>query len=124
MAILLHGTTRRRAEKILLNGPDPNFVEPDGSGRAEGFSTYLRQGPFLFGTPEQYARFKAAAFPDEGGPAIIEVDVPDEIIALAANESYFPLNQGLVQFDAGAGFAELRAGWASFAKRVISVEDL
>jgi hypothetical protein len=124
MAILLHGTTRRRAERMFLNGPDLDFVEPGGSGKAEGFSTCLQQGPFLLGTPEEYARFKAAAFPEEGGPAIIEVEVPDEIIAIAANESYFPLSQGLVQFDRGAGFEELRGAWRSLAKRVISVEEL
>ncbi len=108
----------------MVNGPDPDFVEPRGSGRAEGFSTCLQQGPFLLGRPEEYARLKAAAFPDEGGPAIIKIDVPDEIIAIAANELYFPLSQGLVQFDRGAGLEELLAAWQSLAKRLILVEGL
>src|SRR5437764_10539449 len=103
MAVLLHGTTRRRAEQIMAQGPDPDFVEPGGGARAEGFSTCLQSGPFPFGTAEEYARRKATGFPNEGGPVILAVDVPDAIIALAADEVYFPRSQGLVQFDAVAG---------------------
>ncbi len=66
MAVVLHGTTRRRAEHILAYGPDPDFVEPGGAIAAEGFSTCLENGPFPLGTPDEYARSKAAAFPDEG----------------------------------------------------------
>jgi len=95
MAILLHGTTRHRAEQILAQGPDPDFVEPGGGSRAEGFSTSLECGPFPLGTPQEYARRKAEGFPDEGGPVILEVDVPDDIIALAVDPVYFPLRQGL-----------------------------
>jgi hypothetical protein len=62
MAIVVHGTTKRRAELILAGGPDANFVEPGGKAGAEGFSTYLEKGPFLFGMLEEYARQKAAAF--------------------------------------------------------------
>src|ERR1051326_573619 len=82
MAILLHGTTLARAEKIVADSPDPAIVGPDG------FSTYLEQGPFLFGTPEQYARSKSALpeCRDDRGPAILAVDVPDDIIALAVDQ--------------------------------------
>jgi hypothetical protein len=120
MTILLHGTTKHRAEQVLAKGPDPDFVEPGGGPRAEGFSTYLEVGPFPLGTPQEYARQKAAAFPNEGGPAILAVDVPDDIIALAVNE-YFPLSQGIVQFDEGAGLEELRTAWLTLAKRILSV---
>jgi hypothetical protein len=107
----------------MAHGPDPDFVEPGGGGtRAEGFSTCLQSGPFPLGTPEEYARRKAAAFPDEGGPAILSVDVPDEVIALAVDEAYFPLSQGVVQFDEGAGLEELRAAWATLPKQIIAVE--
>ena len=122
MAVLLHGTTRRRAEQVVAAGPDPNFAEPGGSQRAEGFSTCLETGPFLFGRPEEYALRKAAAFPGEGGPAILKIEVPDDLIALAVNEFYFPLSQGLVQFDKGAGLEELRAAWPSLAKEVIPLD--
>lgn len=120
MVRLVHGTTRDRAEKIAAAGPDPDFVEP-GGGRAEAFSTYLESGPFLLGTPEEYAHRKAAAFPGEGGAAILAVDVPDEIVALAVSE-YFPLSQGFVQFDEGAGLEKLRAAWPELTKiiRILS----
>src|SRR5438128_2274959 len=103
MAVVLHGTTRRRAERIVADGPDPNFIEPGGMTPAEGFSTCLEQGPFPLGTPEEYARHKAAVFPGEGGPVIVKMDVPDAVIALATDETYFPLSQAVVQFDEGAG---------------------
>jgi hypothetical protein len=122
MAILLHGTTRRRAEGILAWGPDPDFMEPGGGTRAEGFSTCLESGPFPLGTAQEYAWGKAASFPNEGGPAILVVDVPDEIIALAIDEVYFPLSQGIVQFDEGAGLEELRAIWSMLSKQIVSVE--
>ena len=115
--ILLHGTTRLRAEQILARGPDPDFIEAAGGTRAEGFSTYLQAGPFPLGTPQEYAQGKATAFPHEGGPAILAVDVPDDIIALAVN-ALFPLSQGLVQFDAGAGLEALRAAWPTLAKEI------
>jgi hypothetical protein len=115
MAILLHGTTRYRAERIMADGPDPDRCGP------EGFSTYLESGPFLFGSPEEYACGHAAASPDEGGGAILAVDVPDDMIALAIDE-YFPLGQGLVQFDQGAGLQELRDAWPSLWKEIRPVE--
>src|SRR5580704_7851102 len=101
MAILIHGTTRQRAERIMAQGPDPNFVEPGGLDETDQFSTYLGSypGPFPMGTPAKYARDKAVAFPNEGGPVILTVDVPDDIIALAVDEDFLPLSQGLVQFN-------------------------
>jgi hypothetical protein len=68
--ILLHGTTRSRAERILKYGPDPSFQEHGGRASDDGFSMNLEAGPFLFGTAEEYARGKAREFPDEGGPVI------------------------------------------------------
>jgi hypothetical protein len=118
MAILLHGTTRHRAEQIMAMGPDPDFIEPGGGPRAEAFSTCLEAGPFPLGTPQEYARRKAAGFPGEGGPAILAVDVPDDIIALAVDAVYFPLSQGVVQFDEGAGLEELRAAWPTLRKEM------
>jgi hypothetical protein len=122
MAILVHGTTHYRAEQILAQGPDPEFQEPGGSTRAEAFSTYLESGPFPLGAPEEYARGKAAGFRNEGGAAIVVVDVPDPIIALAVDEVLFPLSQGLVQFDAGKGLEELIAAWPTLAKQIRLVE--
>jgi hypothetical protein len=118
--ILLHGTTRARAEQILQHGPDPNYQEPGGQAGNEGFSMNLESGPFFFGTPEDYARGKAKEFPGEGGPVILVVDVPDEIVQRAASP-WFPLSQGLVQFDSGAGLEELIAAWPTLAKEIRSV---
>jgi hypothetical protein len=122
MAILRHGTTRHRAERIMAHGPDPDFIEPGGGPRAEGFSTCLELGPFPLGTPEEYARRKADAFPNEGGAVILVVDVPDDFIALAMDEVFFPLSQGVVQFDEGAGLEELRAAWSTLPKQIVVVE--
>ena len=83
---LLHGTTRRRAEHILAHGPDPRFREPGGLATEDGFSMYLNYGPFLFGDPDEYARSKAREFPDEGGPVIIQLQIPNEIVQKAATE--------------------------------------
>jgi hypothetical protein len=123
MAILLHGTTRHRAEQILARGPDPNFMELGGRTRAEGFSTCLQSGPFPLGTPQEYARGKAAAFRNEGGPAIVVMEVSDDIIALAVDEVFFPLSQGVVQFDEGAGLRELCAAWPTLPKHILVVEN-
>lgn len=113
--ILLHGTTRRRAEQIVDLGPDSRFREPDGQATEDGFSMYLESGPFHFGMPDEYARAKAREFPDEGGAVILVLKVPDEIVQKAATE-WFPLSQGLVQFDSGSGFEELVAAWSEIAR--------
>ena len=119
--ILLHGTTRARAEQILQHGPNPQFQEPGGQAWEDGFSMNLEAGPFLFGTPADYARGKAREFPDEGGPVILAVDVPDAIIQRAVND-WFPLSQGVVQFDPGSGLEELVAAWGTLAKEIRSVQ--
>ena len=124
MAILLHGTTKRRAEQIVAWGPNPDFLEPGGDQMAEGFSTYLDTGPFLLGTPEEYARRKSAGFLNEGGPVILEIEVLGAIIALATDDVYFPLTQGLVQFDVGAGLEELREEWPTLRKQIILVSEI
>jgi hypothetical protein len=80
----------------------------------------VESGPFHFGTPEEYAQGKATQFPNEGGPVILVVDVPDEIVVRTVNE-WFPLEQGLVQFDAGAGMEELLAAWPTLTKELRSV---
>ena len=115
--ILLHGTTQARGEQILQHGPAPDFQEPGGHAWEDGFSMNVEAGPFLFGRPEDYARGKALRFPDEGGPVILAVDVPDGIVQRAAND-WFPVSQGLVQFDPGAGLEELIAAWPVLSKEI------
>jgi hypothetical protein len=110
--LLRHGTTRRRAEAILLHGPDPDFVEPGGLLRAEAFSAVAITGPFPFGTAEQYANGKARAFPHEGGPAILEVEVPVDVAGLAALG-------GEYRFESGYRLEELLQMWPLLSKRVV-----
>ena len=117
MVLLLHGTTRLRAEAIVRDGPNPSFQEPAGRESEDGFSCCVSGGPFFFGTPVDYACGKANAFPDEGGPAILEVDVPEYVVAAAEN-AWFPISQGIVQFDIGAGIEELQKIWPDLLKRI------
>jgi hypothetical protein len=117
MAILLHGTTRWRAEQIVLRGPDPNFIEPGGGPKAENFSTYLEAGPFMLDSPPDYALGKARIFPAEGGPVILVMDVPDAIID-KIDQVLFPRRNGLIQFDVGFGLEELLAAWPTISKRI------
>jgi hypothetical protein len=111
--ILWHGTTRKRAEAILRSGPDPQFREPFGSEPAEGFSTAPPRGPYLFGDPQEVARLKAKNFPDEGGPAILEMEVPEELVAKAIN------NVSEIRFWSGYGLEELCDAWTSIPKRIL-----
>lgn len=125
-AILRHGTTLRRARAIEAKGPDPMFREL-GSEQlppAEGFSTVIGDARHCAtGTPELAARQKAALFPDEGGPAILEVIVPGGIMAIVYAD---PIAAGLarsgeIRFDAESGLNELRADWYKLTKRVIQL---
>jgi hypothetical protein len=122
--ILHHGTTLRRARAIEASGPDPSFCEPGSSQLppAEGFSTVIGDGrPCGTGTPQMAAREKDLLFPDEGGPAILEVSVPAWIMEILYAD---PIAAGLarsgeIRFDPESGLNELRAEWHNLKKRVI-----
>lgn len=122
--IVHHGTTLQRARAIEANGPDPNYREP-GTGSlppAEGFSTVIGDGrSCATGTPELAARNKHSLFPNEGGPAILEVSVPEWIMAMLYAD---PISAGLarggeIRFEPGCGLTELRAEWNNLLKKVI-----
>src|SRR5437764_11328701 len=102
--LLHHGTTRNRAEAIIANGPDPDFQEPGEYTKAEGFSTAPPGAQGTSGDPEKIARGKAAKF-GEGGPVILELDVPDDIVARSDNL----IDE--VRFNPGYGLEELLAAW-------------
>ena len=53
----------------------------------------------------------------------MRIDVPDEIIALAVNDEYLPLSDGLVQFDVGAGLEGLLSAWQAISKEIVPVEN-
>lgn|SRR5579871_3210587 len=105
-----YGTTRQRAEAILRDGPDPDFKQPGDLYPAGRFSTARPSGPFPFGSPADMAARKALLFPAEGGPAILEIDVPESIVAKAEMV-------GGVRFDPGFGLEELLGVWSLIPKR-------
>lgn len=135
---LLHGTTFARAESIVQHGPDVGFVEPGGTGVAENFSFTVEGTPSDLGDSVAYARAKAA-FPSERGPAVVVVDVPDEVVRRAAIEhlSLFgglieydemaevgelvALCGGVVPFDPGPALDRLLATWGALAKEIRGV---
>jgi hypothetical protein len=124
--ILHHGTTLHRALSIEANGPDPLFREP-GTGQgppAEGFSTVIGDGrPCETGTPDEVARGKNVEFPQEGGPAILEVIVPAWIMEILHSDFFsagLALN-GEIRFEPQSGLNELRTEWQNLTKRVIKL---
>lgn len=77
--------------------------------------------PCSTGTPEMAARNKHALFPNEGGPAILEVSVPAWIMAILYGDH---IGAGLalsgeIRFEPESGLNELRAEWPNLTKRVI-----
>ncbi len=70
-------------------------------------------GPTAEGTPSAvgdsaaYARGKATAFPNELGPAVLAVDVPDDVVRMAAVE-HLSLFAGLIEYDEGADVGRTR----------------
>jgi hypothetical protein len=123
---LIHGTTRRRALNILVRGPNRFYVEPGGipGDPAGGFSTFPAGHVPRGDDPDasRYARQKAGNFPDEGGPCLIEVDVPtqmvDHILADDVLGWYFA-DSGEVRFQPGYGFEELIQAWPRLPKRIV-----
>ena len=73
------------------------------------------------GTPELAARDKDSLFPDEGGPAILEVAVPAWIMAILYSDVIANglARGGEIRFEPESGLDELRAEWHTLAKRVI-----
>ena len=65
--------SRTRCE---FQGTDMMTRRPKHSGLV------FRPAHFLMAAPKQYARRKADLFPDEGGAVIVELGVPDDVIAL------------------------------------------
>ena len=136
---LLHGTTLARAEGIVRHGPDVRFVEPGGIGVAENFSFTAEGTPSALGTSLAYAQGKAAAFPNERGPAVVAIDVPEDVVRAATVEhlslfaglieyddgvdvgALVALCGGVIQFDPGPALNSLLAMWATLAKEIRGV---
>jgi hypothetical protein len=101
-------------------GPDPNYREPGmvGLPPAEGFSAVIAGQPCATGTPEMAARNKDKLFPDEGGPAILEVSVPPWIMSILYADPIAAAlaRSGEIRFDPECGLNELRAEWPHLTK--------
>jgi hypothetical protein len=136
---LLHGTTLARAERIVRGGPDVGFVEPGDASAVGNFSFTAEGTPSAVGTSVTYALGKAAAFPDERGPALVAVEVPDDVVRQAALEHLALFNGlirynvtaelrelvalcgGIVQFDPGPTLDSLLKAWGTIPKEIRGV---
>jgi hypothetical protein len=122
---LRHGTTLRRAERLMIMPPILNFRDPGGTTGSEagGFSAVVVGATRLaLGTPEEYADRKSKNFPAEGGPVIPEVEVPDEIVDIIRRDPILGdtvAGSGEIRFEPGYGWAELVQAWPNLVKRVI-----
>ncbi len=118
---LRHGTTYRRAVSIQDRGPNIYFIEPGGLDNSlRGFSTTPEKGPFLNGSAEVYALLKDQLFPNEEGPAVLEVLVPIRVLARAMIDR----SVGEIRFELRTGIEELCAGWDEFQKRICRVDKV
>jgi hypothetical protein len=88
-------------------------MEPGGTDPANGFSTCPVGGLVSVGTPEQYAAGKARLFPTEGGAAIVEIEMPEDIAELGIDAG------GEIRFEPGFGLEELLEAWPTITKRVV-----
>ncbi len=113
--LLHHGTTRRRAESIVRNGPGRNPRETGIYERAWGFSAAIVGEECESGPPERYARGKAEQAADEGGPVILEIDVPEDVMDAAL------VTVGEVRFEMDCGLPELLQSWPTLPKRIIEL---
>jgi RHS repeat-associated protein len=113
---LEHGTTLKRAKSIVEKGPDPSYVEPgDQPPPPDAEFSTTRGGATAVGGSARYARKKASIFPDEGGPAIVEMKVPKAIVDKANSFGGYP------GFSPGWGLEELKEAWSTIEKRIIKV---
>jgi hypothetical protein len=130
--LLHHGTTRQRAEAIMRNGPDAKYCEPGGFP-AEAFFVAPAEGPFKprmgHGAPEDSARGKAVIFQAEGGPAILEFELPGGLAETLVGrlgdqpERGKAFNAGVdIAFQPDGGLEELLTVWPTLSKRVILLE--
>jgi hypothetical protein len=65
------------------------------------------------GTPGQYAQAKDRLYPNEGGPAILEVEVPLYIAQQAIR------TPGEIRFEPGFGLEDLLAAWPTLPRRIL-----
>jgi hypothetical protein len=110
----------------MEDGPRADYYEPGGQEPTYGFSAVPESVAPVQKQPEDYAKAKARAFPAEGGPAILEFELPDHMVAdmIADMGKVVPGRAwnagGEIRFDMDGGLSELRAVWSELSKRVAS----
>ena len=65
---------------------------------------------------------KAKNFPNEGGPAIVEVDVPEAVVDLVLLHPIGGIafaDSGEIRFEPGMGWDELIREWPNLSKRIL-----
>jgi len=93
--------------RIRISGSQEDSIRPRDSRPRD----WKARSPY--GSPEVVAAGKARLFPKEGGPAILEMDVPESIVRKADFA-------GEVRFHQGYGLEELLETWPTIAKRIIT----
>src|SRR5262249_32623623 len=119
--VLWHGTTRQRAASIIKNGPTVGYTEPGGLIPEFEFTTApagLPEHQCLHGHPKTFARMKAANFSMEGGPVILEIEVPPEVACQAQDAGVELL------FGPGYGLDELLQAWPQVRKTIRELHDV
>jgi hypothetical protein len=98
----------------MAGGPNPNFIEPGAPpGQTAGGFYAAEVGMNTVGTVDAYAAGKSSAFPGEGGPAVIVVEVPEAIARQAGGGG-----RGDYAFLPGQGLEALLAVWEYLPKRI------
>ena len=126
---LWHGTTRRRAESILANGPDGAYVEPGEQFRSDAPDFWAVESAepaasWILGSPFDQARNKHRLYSHEGGPAIVEFEVPQSLVeALSRNPDFADVRaSGAIHFRADWGLPELTRLWPTIPCRIHEVQ--
>jgi hypothetical protein len=119
-----HGTTFERAQHLLLTSPDADFIEPGGDrySRAGGFSAVISDANDIgLGSAAAYAQMKSVNFPNEGGPVILEIEVPVWIVDVLRNDPFAAMvvSSGEVRFEPDLGLKELQQAWPTVSKRIV-----
>ena len=125
--ILHHGTTLHRAERLQQTPPDPDFSRAGWKSIRPGRRVLGQSSPVKpdvgLGSAEHYARMKAANFPEEGGPVILEVEVLMWIVDILRNDpiANMVVESVEVRFEPSLGLEKLRQAWPNLVKKIVKL---
>lgn len=80
------------------------------------------------GSPQDYARKKSANFPNEGGPVVLAVELPESLAVtmigdlgeVIAGKAFDAGTE--IRFEPGGGLEQLRAAWPQLSKTITAIE--